>query len=113
MFMYAIGTLPLIHSLRDPSCWKQIWYADDASAGALWKIFMNGFLFFVFGVQHLAISLNLLRALLLLVNIVRVKLKIFFMIWEFRLLLAIDILAALLEICMTGMCLYTIKLTSE
>ena len=33
MFMYAIGTLPLIHSLRRPSCWTQVWYADDASAG--------------------------------------------------------------------------------
>ena len=33
MFMYAIGTLPLIHSLRKPSCWTRVWYADDASAG--------------------------------------------------------------------------------
>ena len=33
MFMYAIGTLPLIRSLRNPSRWTQIWYADDASAG--------------------------------------------------------------------------------
>ena len=36
MFMYAIGTLPLIHSLNDPGHWTQLWYADDASAsGAL------------------------------------------------------------------------------
>ena len=33
MFMYAIGTLPLICYLRDPSRWTQFWYADDASAG--------------------------------------------------------------------------------
>ena len=33
MFMYAIGTLPLIHSLRDPGRWTQLWYANDASAG--------------------------------------------------------------------------------
>lgn len=33
MFMYAIGTLPLIRSLYNPTCWTQIWYADDASAG--------------------------------------------------------------------------------
>ena len=33
MFMYAIGTLPLIHSLHDPGWWTQLWYADDASAG--------------------------------------------------------------------------------
>ena len=31
MFMYAIGTLPLIYSLRNPAQWTQIWYADDAS----------------------------------------------------------------------------------
>ena len=33
MFMYAIGTLPLIRSLHNPSHWTQIWYANDASAG--------------------------------------------------------------------------------
>ena len=33
MFMYAIGTLPLIRSLHNPSHWTQVWYADDASAG--------------------------------------------------------------------------------
>ena len=33
MFMYAIGTLPLICLLHDPGWWIQLWYADDASAG--------------------------------------------------------------------------------
>jgi len=33
MFMYAIGTLPLIRSLSNPARWTQLWYADDASAG--------------------------------------------------------------------------------
>jgi len=33
MFMYAVGTLPLIHSLHNPGHWTQLWYADDASAG--------------------------------------------------------------------------------
>ena len=37
VFMYAIGTLPLIHSLYNSSCWTQIWYADDASAGGCLK----------------------------------------------------------------------------
>ena len=32
MFIYAIGTLPLIRSLYDPGRWTQLWYADDASA---------------------------------------------------------------------------------
>ena len=31
MFLYAVGTLPLIHSLKNYSC-VQVWYADDASA---------------------------------------------------------------------------------
>jgi len=33
MFMYAVGTLPLIRSLHNPTHWTQLWYADDASAG--------------------------------------------------------------------------------
>jgi len=31
MFMYAVGTLPLIRSLHNPTHWTQLWYADDAS----------------------------------------------------------------------------------
>ena len=31
MAMYAIGTLPMIHLLNQPI--KQVWYADDATAG--------------------------------------------------------------------------------
>ena len=30
--MHAAGTLPLIQSLKNPSDWIQVWYADDASA---------------------------------------------------------------------------------
>ena len=32
MFLYAIGTMPLIRLLKNPSLWTQVWYADDASA---------------------------------------------------------------------------------
>ena len=34
MFMYTLGTLTLIHSLKDLSKWihDMIWYADDAMA---------------------------------------------------------------------------------
>ena len=32
MFIYAIGSLPLISRLRSPDKWVQTWYADDASA---------------------------------------------------------------------------------
>ena len=32
MFLYAVGTLPLIQSLKNPSAWTQVWYADNASA---------------------------------------------------------------------------------
>ena len=32
MFLYAVGTMPLIRLLKNPSLWTQIWYADDASA---------------------------------------------------------------------------------
>ena len=76
-------------------------------------IFMHAFLYFVLGVQYLAIFLNLLRALLSLVNIIILKLKLFFMIREFRLLLVIDILVAYRRFSQyAGMCLYTIRLIS-
>ena len=32
MFLYAVGTLPVIGSLKRPSLWTQMWYADDTSA---------------------------------------------------------------------------------
>ena len=35
MFVYAIDTLPLIHSLEDTCRWIQLVYANDASAGGL------------------------------------------------------------------------------
>jgi len=31
MFLYAVGTLPLIRRLKNPKQWTQMWYADDAS----------------------------------------------------------------------------------
>ena len=33
MYVYAIGTLPLIQSLQSPQSWTQLCYVDDASAG--------------------------------------------------------------------------------
>ena len=38
MFMYAIGTLPLIGSLNDSGQWTQLWYADDASASGTARV---------------------------------------------------------------------------
>ena len=43
MFMYAVGTLPLIRSLHDPGRWTQLWYADDASAGGTLSELRNWF----------------------------------------------------------------------
>ena len=43
MFMYAIGTLPLIRLLCDPERWTQLWYADDASAGGTLPELRNWF----------------------------------------------------------------------
>jgi len=33
MFVYVVGTLPLIRSLHNPGHWTQLWYAEDTSAG--------------------------------------------------------------------------------
>ena len=39
MFLYAVGTLPLIQSLKGSSSCVQVWYADDASAcGSLFDL---------------------------------------------------------------------------
>ena len=33
MFMYAAGVMPLVAKLKDPSCHRQNWFADDLSCG--------------------------------------------------------------------------------
>ena len=43
MYVYAIGTLPLIQSLQSPHSWTQLWYADDASAGGLLSDLLDWF----------------------------------------------------------------------
>ena len=43
MFMYVIGTLPLIHFLNDPGRWTQLWYADDASVSGTLPELYNWF----------------------------------------------------------------------
>ena len=83
MFMYAIGTLPLIHSLNDFGQWTQLWYANDASAsGTLPGII--GSISFVHMVLILATILNLQKVLLSSMNDGRVKLLQCSVIWEFR-----------------------------
>ena len=52
IFIYAIGTLPLIHSLEDTCRWTQLWYA----AGGLLDYLLN---FFVHQGHLLVIALNL------------------------------------------------------
>ena len=61
VYVYAIGTLPLIHSFVTPLTEHRFGVPMMHQLGALWKIFMKGFLFFILGVQHLAIFPNLLR----------------------------------------------------
>ena len=44
MYVYAIGTLPLIQILRSPQSLTQLWYTDDASAGGLLRDLREWFL---------------------------------------------------------------------
>ena len=44
MYVYGIGTLPLIQILRSPQSWTQLWYTDDASAGGLLRDLREWFL---------------------------------------------------------------------
>ena len=77
MFMYVIGTLPLIHLLHDPGWQTQLWYADDASAGRTLPELHNWFNLLCTCGPRLAIILNLLKVLLLLKNGVGVRLFLF------------------------------------
>ena len=43
MLVYAIGVLPLIHSLEGTCKCTQLWYADDASAGGLLSDLLDWF----------------------------------------------------------------------
>jgi len=45
MYVYALGTLPLIQSLQSPQSWTQLWYADDTSAVDFLKDICEWFLF--------------------------------------------------------------------
>ena len=97
-FMCAVGTLPLIRSLCDPSRWTQVWYADDASAGAPCVIFLTGFPFSALRARHMVTFQSLHRVLLSSMSVFVLKLCYFFIDWEFMLCLVIDISEASLVI---------------
>jgi len=84
MFMYVIGTLPLIHLLLDPGRWTQLWYADDASASETLLELCDWFNQLCSCGPSLATTLNLQRVLLLLMNNEQVKLQLSLEIWGFR-----------------------------
>ena len=84
MLAYVIGTLPLIHSLRDPGRWTWLWYADDASAGETLLSCIIGLMYFALVVPVLAITLSPQRVLVLLMNHGGVKLLQSLVIWGFR-----------------------------
>ena len=66
MYVYAIGTLPLIQILRSPQSLIQLWYADDASAGGLLRDLREWFLLLCSHGQNLDIFQSHLNVLLLL-----------------------------------------------
>ena len=75
MFIYAIGTLPLICSLRDPGQWTQLWYADDGSTGGTLQELRNWFILLCSWVDY---HLNLKNILLSLMINGKVKLLLIF-----------------------------------
>ena len=110
--MYAIGTLPLIRSLHDPSCWTQIWYADDAFTEGSLEGIHEWFSLLCSQGPAFGYFPESTKSLVVVGEQFKTKAKLFFMIWEFRLLLVIVILVGLLEICMIGTHLHVIKSTS-
>ena len=61
MFMYAVGTLPLIHSLHNPAQWTQVCFADDASVSECLNDIHEWFSQLCSKVLLLVITLRLLR----------------------------------------------------
>ena len=109
MFMYAVGILPLVLSLKNPSRWTQLWYADDASAAGTLDDLYEWFTLLRDRGLLMGIFLSQVSVFLLLMTAVRLKLRICSPPLVFMLLLVIGSLEGLLAVRMRCCHMYPIR----